>query len=389
MKDIIREILPGIVEFRHALHQIPEMAGEEFETSKRIRERLASLEIPAEKPFLKTDVVALMQGAAPGRNVTLRADIDALPLEEKTGAAYCSTRPGFMHACGHDGHTAMLMGAAEVLNRLRDKFKGSVRFVWQPGEESKAMARDLLAAGALDDPRPDLVTALHGCPGLPMGCLALRTGAMDASCAHFRIVVRGRGGHSSRPHQAIDPVIAACALVMEVQTIVSRRISSQLAAVMSICRIDGGKTSNVIPDEVVLEGTARALDPDSAEKLETGLREITEHVCRMHRCTFEIEYRAAYPVNINAPGPTDLARKVIRSMEGERLYELPEASMGAEDFAYFLQRYPGVYVKIGTGEDSPALHNSLFNFPDELLPVGIEYLVRFALDGLAADGEKA
>ncbi|MBP5231760.1 MAG: M20/M25/M40 family metallo-hydrolase, partial [Clostridia bacterium] len=229
----------------------------------------------------------------------------------------------------------------------------------------------------------------HGCPGLPMGCLALRTGSMDASCAHFRIVVRGRGGHSSRPHQTIDPVIAACALVMEVQTIVSRRISSQLAAVMSICRIDGGKTSNVIPDEVVLEGTARALDSDSAEKLETGLREITEHVSRMHRCTFEIEYRAAYPVNINAPGPTDLARKVIRSMEGDRLYELPEASMGAEDFAYFLQRYPGVYVKIGTGEDSPALHNSLFNFPDELLPVGIEYLVRFALDGLAADGEKA
>lgn len=384
MKDIIREILPGIVEFRHELHRIPEMAGEEFETSKRIRERLASLGIAAQKPFLKTDVVSVMQGGAgPGKNVTLRADIDALPLEEKTGASYCSTRPGFMHACGHDGHTAMLMGAAEVLNRLRDTFAGSVRFVWQPGEESKAMARELLAAGALDEPRPDLVTALHGCPGLPMGKLALRTGAMDASCAHFRIVVRGRGGHSSRPHQAIDPVIAACALVMEVQTIVSRRISSQLAAVMSICRIDGGKTSNVIPDEVVLEGTARALDPDSAEKLETGLREITEHVCRMHRCTFEIEYRAAYPVNINAPGPTDLARKVIRSMDGDRLYELPEASMSAEDFAYFLQRYPGVYVKIGTGEDSPALHNSLYNFPDELLPVGIEYLVRFALAGLA------
>ena len=187
MKEIIREILPGIVEFRHALHRIPEMAGQEYETSKLIRERLASLGIPAEKPYLKTDVVAVMQGAAPGRNVTLRGDIDALMLDEKTGVPYCSTRPGYMHACGHDGHTAMVMGAAEVLNRLRDKFSGSVRFVWQPGEENKAMARELLAAGALEDPRPDLVTALHGCPGLPMGCLALRTGAMDASCAHFRI----------------------------------------------------------------------------------------------------------------------------------------------------------------------------------------------------------
>ena len=179
-------------------------------------------------------------------------------------------------------------------------------------------------------------------------------------------------------------MIAACALVVEAQTVVSRRISPQRSAVLSICVIQGGKLSNVIPDDVVLEGTSRALDPDSAEKLETGLREITEHVCRMHHCTFEIEYRSAYPPNINPPEATDFARKVIRSMEGERLYELPEASMGAEDFAYFLQRYPGVYVKIGTGEESPALHNSKYNFPDELLPVGIEYLVRFALDGLAA-----
>lgn len=383
MKELIREILPGIVEFRHALHRIPEMAGEEKETSRLIRERLASLGIEAQKPFLETDVVTILQGEkGAGKNVTLRADIDALPLEEKTGVPYCSTRPGFMHACGHDGHTAMLMGAAEVLNRLRDTFAGSVRCVWQPGEESKAMARELLAAGALEEPKADLVTALHGCPGLPMGCLALRTGAMDASCAHFRIVVHGRGGHSSRPHQAIDPIIAASALVMEVQTVVSRRVSPQQAGVMSICRIDGGKTSNVIPDEVVLEGTARALDPGVAEDLEKGLREITEHVCRMHRCTFEIEYNAIYPVNINAPGPADLARGVIRSMEGDRLRELQEAAMGAEDFAYFLQRYPGVYVKVGTGEDSPALHNSRYNFPDELLPVGIEYLVRFALEGL-------
>ena len=383
MKEIIREILPGIVEFRHALHRIPEMAGQEHETSKLIRERLAALGIPAEKPYLETDVVAVMQGKSAGKNVTLRGDIDALMLDEKTGAPYCSTRPGYMHACGHDGHTAMVMGAAEVLNRLRDTFAGSVRFVWQPGEENKAMARDLLEAGALENPRPDLVTALHGCPGLPMGCLALRTGAMDASCAHFRIVIHGRGGHSSRPHQSIDPVIAACALVVEAQTVVSRRISPQRAAVLSICVINGGKLSNVIPDDVVLEGTARALDPDSAEKLETGLREITEHVCGMHRCTFEIEYRAAYPPNINPPGPTDFARSVIRSMDGNRLFELPEAAMGAEDFAYFLQRYPGVYVKIGTGEDSPALHNSKYNFPDELLAVGIEYLVRFTLDGLS------
>lgn len=382
MKEMIEKILPDIRDFRHALHRIPELAGQEFETSKLIRERLASIGIKALPPFLETDVSAVIFGKNPGKNVTLRADIDALLADEKTGVPYCSLHPGKMHACGHDGHTAMLMGAAQILNSMRDQFSGSIRFLWQPGEENKAMARDLIDSGALNDPKPDIVTALHGCPGVPLGKLALRTGAMDASCAHFKVVVHGHGGHSSRPHQAIDPVIAACALVMELQTIVSRRISAQQAAVLSICRIDGGKIANAIPDEVVLEGTARALDLKVAEDMEKWFREITESVCRLHRCTCEIEYRNAYPPNINPAGPTDFARSVIRKMDGDLLFELEESAMGAEDFAYYLQKYPGVYVKLGTGEKSPGLHNSAFNFPDEVIGTGIEYLVRFALDFL-------
>lgn len=386
MMRTLAEILPGIIEFRHALHRIPEMAGAEFETARAIRERLAGLDLEVLPPFLGTDVVAILHGRGPGRNVTLRADIDALRVHEETGAAYSSRHDGRMHACGHDGHAAMVMGAAELLASRRDSFDGSVRFVWQPGEENRAMGRDLIEAGALENPRADLVTALHGMPGLPVGVLALRNGAMMASCAHFKVTIRGRGGHSSRPHQAIDPVVAAAAIVVELQSVVSRRIDPQQAAVLSVCRIAGGELANVIPDEVVLEGTARALDMKVAAALETGLREVVEAVSRAHRTRCEIDYRLAYPVTLNAPEPTALARRVIRETVGdERFVELAASSMEAEDFSYYLQRYPGVYVKLGTGENCPALHNSKFDFPDAALAAGIEYLVNFTSAGLMTE----
>ncbi len=385
MMRTLAEILPGIIEFRHTLHRIPEMAGAEFETSRAIRERLAGLALEVLPPFLGTDVVAILHGRGPGRNVTLRADIDALRLNEETGVPHASCHEGRMHACGHDGHAAMVMGAAELLASRRDSFNGSVRFVWQPGEENRAMGRDLVEAGALENPRADLVTALHGMPGLPVGVLALRDGAMMASCAHFKVTIRGRGGHSSRPHQAVDPVVAA-AVVVELQSVVSRRIDPQQAAVLSVCRIAGGELANVIPDEVVLEGTARALDMNVAAALESGLREVVDAVSRAHRTNCEIDYRLAYPVTFNAPGPTALARRVIReTVGGERFVELAESSMGAEDFAYYLQRYPGVYVKLGTGENCPALHNSKFDFPDAALAAGIEYLVNFTSAGLMTE----
>ena len=385
-KRNVEEVLPGIVEFRHFLHRIPEMAGAEFETSRAIRERLAGLDLEVLPPFLGTDVVAILRGRGPGRNVTLRADIDALRLNEETGVPHASCHEGRMHACGHDGHAAMVMGAAELLASRRDSFDGSVRFVWQPGEENRAMGRELVEAGALENPRADLVTALHGMPGLPLGVLALRDGAMMASCAHFKVTIRGKSGHSSRPHQAIDPVVAAATVVVELQSVVSRRIDPQQAAVLSVCRIAGGELANVIPDEVVLEGTARALDMRVAAALEAGFREVIESVCRAHRTSCEIDYRLSYPVTFNAPEPTALARRVIRETVGEgRFIELAESSMGAEDFSWYLRRYPGVYVKLGTGEDCPALHNSKFDFPDAALAAGIEYLVNFTSAGLMTE----
>ena len=379
----VEEILPGIIEFRHALHRIPELAGKEFETSALIRERLSGLSVELLDPFLGTDAVALLRGGrGAGKNVTLRADIDALALSEATGVAYASEHAGRMHACGHDGHTAMVMGAAEILASRRDEFAGSVRFVFQPGEENAAMGRDLVAAGALENPTADFVTALHGMPGLPVGMLALRDGAMMGSCAHFKVMLTGQGGHSSRPHLARNPVTAAAAIVSELEGMTSRLVSAQRPAVLTICRIAGGELANVIPDTAVIEGTARSLSPESDEILERGFRETVEAVAKLRGVKAEIEYRLAYPVTLNAPGPAELARRVIREA-GMAYTELPESSLGAEDFAWYCRRYPCVYAKVGTGEECPALHNSKFDFPDAALSAGIRYLVNFALAALA------
>ena len=373
------DILPGILEFRRRLHQVPELAGEERETSRLIRERLKPLGFELFPPFLETDVVALLRGGkGPGRNVTLRADTDALSVEEATGVPYRSTHPGKMHACGHDAHISMVMGAAELLAARRDEFAGSVRFVFQPGEENRAMARDLLAADALENPKADVVAALHGMPGLPVGMLGVRTGAIMASSAHFRITLHGRGGHSSTPHLSRNPVTAAAALIHELEGLAGRTVNSQVPSVLTVCRVAGGELENVIPESAVVAGTARSLSDRADAGLEAGLRRTVAAVAAAREVSADVDYRLRYPVTVNAPGPTDLARKVIRSL-GLACRELPESAMAADDFAWYLKRYPGVYLRIGTGENSPELHNSKFLFPEEALRPGIEYLTEFAL----------
>lgn len=383
----LTDILPGIIEFRHNLHQIPELAGQEFKTLRLIRERILGLGLEVLPPFMGTDVVALLYGSkGPGRNVTLRADIDALPIEESTGKLYRSIHPKCMHACGHDGHAAMLMGALELLFSRRNEFAGSVRFIFQPGEENRAMARELVDAGVLETPTADVITALHGQPGLPIGTLATRTGAIYASCAPFKVVLRGKGGHSSRPDLARNPVMAAVALAQELDGLVGRLVDSQVPAVLTICRIFGGELANVIPDEAVIEGTVRTLSSQTAGMLEEAFRQTVNMVSVMRGIEAKIEYRASYPVVENDSKATELARKVIRSGRG-RYVELPSPKISAEDFSYYLKRCPGVYVKIGVGENSPKLHNSHFDFPDEALPFGIEYFVNFALVALNSNEE--
>ena len=381
----VADILPGIIEFRHYLHQHPEIGRHEYKTAEAIRQKLAEIGITPLPPFIGTDVVAIIEGGkGPGKNVTLRADIDALAIEEKTGLPYASCEPGKMHACGHDGHTAMLLGAAEWLYERRNEFAGSVRFIWQPGEENIHLGKDLVAAGALENPHADWIAALHGMPKLPLGQLGVRTGESEASCIHFSVTVLGHGGHSSRPQLSADPVVCASALVLELQTIVSRRIDPLESAVLSVCTIHGGTLGNVIPNEVTITGTARSFSDKNDRILMDGIRDMANAVCTAHRMSCTVAFDSHYPVCYNTAGATDLARKVITEKFGpENLWERPTPSMGADDFAFYTHEHEGTYVKLGLGEISN-LHTDTFDFPDEALKSGIEFLTSFALAGLQA-----
>lgn len=373
------EVWTKMVEFRHELHRMPEIAGQEFKTMRMIRDRLSKLDLEVLPPFLETDTVAILRGAEPGKNLTLRADIDALQIEEKTGCPYTSTVPGMMHACGHDAHTAMLMGAAEILCSMKDELKGTIRFVWQPGEENVAMAKDLIAAGALDSPAPEMVAAIHMAPGIPVGEMKICRGPSEAACTHFKITFRGKGGHGSLPHASRSPLTAAAFAVVEAQSIVPNRLNPHHAGVISICCFNSGTLHNIIPDEAVLRGTIRSFDADDAEMLANALLDVCEGAATIHRVECIADIVQGYLPVINTPEETEMAIRAAKRAGLE--VGIPQyPSMGSEDFSYFLTKAPGAMIKLGNGEDSPALHNSSFNASDEAMRYGIRYYVELAKD---------
>lgn len=379
----IDAILPEAAALRHDLHRMPEIAGKEFDTARKLREKLAELpQFQAREPYLDTDVTALLDTGRPGRTVALRADIDALPVAEATGVAYASTRPGMMHACGHDGHMAMLYGAARVLAELAPQLNGRVKLIFQPGEEVRAMGRELVAAGVLDD--VDFVAALHGWPGIPVGKIATRAGAVMASAAHFDITIFGRGGHGSAPEKTIDPVVIGSELVLALQSVVARETDPQDAAVLSICRFSAGVSSNVIPDHAELNGTVRALSPEVAGRFEPAIRRIAAGVAAAHGARCELAYRDDYGVTVNRPECFELARRAVQTYLGaENFIEEPRSMMAAEDFSYFLARCPGIYARIGVGEDQVGLHHPRYDFNDQALRHGIAFLVATVLENQA------
>jgi amidohydrolase len=370
-----------MVKVRHTIHQNPEIALKEFDTSALIRKLLREAGIEALKPFLETDVVAMVKGKRPGKNVTLRADIDALPLLEKTGLPYASKRRGTMHACGHDGHTAMLLGAALVLNGLREEFNGSVRFVFQPGEEIVAAGKRLVNKGALRDPRADAVFALHAWAGMPLGAVASKPGALLAASDFFTVEVKGKGAHGSRPEDSIDPILTAARIVESLQSIVSREVSSLEPVVVSVCRIAGGTNGNVIPDSVEIEGTTRYLRPELKQDIYNSIKRIVKGVCDSMGASFSLKYDSPYIPTINDERMVALGKKVaLRVLGTEKWFDLASPSMGAEDFSYYLQKSPGAMFRLGVGEKSASLHNSHFDFNDKAMAAGILFLVSLALE---------
>ncbi|MDD3925845.1 MAG: M20 family metallopeptidase [bacterium] len=381
---LVREILPEITEIRHAIHCNPELALQEHDTAALIRRTLDPAGLNLCDPFLETDVVAMLEGAGSGDNVTLRADIDALPLQELSDLPYRSVRDGIMHACGHDGHTAILIGAALVLSRLRDTFKGSVRFVFQPGEEAVAAGRDLLAQGILHHPEPKAVFALHAWNGIPEGTIASRPGVIMAAADFFKIIVHGKGAHGSMPDASIDPLLTGARIVEALQSITSRNISALDAAVVSVCRFSGGTNGNIIPDSVELEGTTRYLRAETGRLIPMHMERIIKGVCDSMGASYEFIYNTPYIPTVNNPEMVELGAGTARELFGASAWmELETPSMGGEDFSYYIKDYPGAMFRLGMGEHHPGLHNPYFNFNDKALMSGILFMSAIALSALA------
>jgi amidohydrolase len=375
---------------RRRFHGMPELGLEEVQTAELVRERLAAAGIEVLPPYLKTDVVGLLRGHAKAqgepRCVLLRADLDALPVEEKKERDWKSRSSGLSHACGHDGHMAMLLGAAAVLAGLSDRFAGAVRFVFQPGEEELGGGLQLVQRGLLDaSPRPAAAFALHGWPGIPEGTLAANPGPAMAATDWFAVTIKGKGGHGAKPHTTIDPIVTAAQVITCLQTIVSRNINPAEPAVISVCTIQGGRATNVIPEQVRLEGTVRYFDRDLKHLIRTRMDEVVRGTCEAAGAEAACEYRDGYIPLVNDPGLVRFARQTVQDYLGDQAwFEALERTMGAEDFAFYLEKVPGAMLMLGLGEGWPNLHSPDFDFNDRVLEAGILTLVSLALERLAA-----
>jgi hippurate hydrolase len=364
--------LPELVDIRHRLHQMPETGFEERQTSAFVAGLLEGWGLEVTRGLATTGLVATLDRGG-DRAIGLRADMDALPILEETGAPYASRTPGMMHACGHDGHTAMLVGAAWRL--LHDEgFRGKAHFIFQPAEETAGGAARMIADGLFERFPCDAVFALHNFPGLAAGRFSARPGAMMAAIDAATLTVRGAGGHGARPEDTIDPVVAASSIVMALQTMISRNVPPQEAGVVTVGAFHAGSACNIIPDEAVLEISLRATDPAVRSKLCQRLETIAHAQAASYGAEARIDWQVGYPVTMNDPAATELAASVVRDTFGAGAFApLDKPMMGSEDFAFMLEKVPGAYLFLGNG-DSAGLHTSRYDFNDSLLERGPAFL---------------
>ncbi|KPL53575.1 hypothetical protein ABB55_16270 [Prosthecomicrobium hirschii] len=378
------EEIEDAVTWRRALHRIPEIAYEEHDTSAFVAARLKEFGLEVRTGLGGTGVVGTLRRGTSSRVIGLRADMDALAIEEASGVAYASTRPGRMHACGHDGHMAMLLAAARRLARS-EALDGTVHFIFQPAEENEGGAARMIADGLFHEFPVDSVFGMHNWPGLPLGRAGLTTGAMMAAFGIFDITVTGRGAHGGMPHQGIDPIACLFQIGSALQTIASRNVSPMASSVVSVTTVHGGDAWNVIPDSCRMTGTVRWFDPAVGDLIETRLRAIAEGVAAAMGCTVTIDYQRRYPPTINDADEARFVQGVLRDMPGLVLEETVEPSMGAEDFAFMLNERPGAYLWVGQGtpNHTAGLHSPRYDFNDDALPLGAAVWVALAERKLA------
>jgi hippurate hydrolase len=372
---MLQDNYPDVVAWRHHIHRNPELGFDVQETASFVEAKLREFgcdEIVT--GIAQTGLVAIINGRQPGRTIGLRSELDALPILEESGAPWTSQVPGKMHACGHDGHAAMLLGAAQHFARTRD-FAGRVAIIFQPAEEKGGGGREMVKEGFMDQFAIDAVYGMHNSPGLPVGHFALKPGPMLAETAEFDIRVIGRGGHAARPHGVVDPLVIASQITLAAQTVVSRTVDPLDSVVLSITCINGGNAHNVIPSEVAMKGTIRSLRAEDTASAKERFRDICEASAAMHGGSAEVTFYEGYPITFNAEAQTEIARAAATMTTGSsEKVETSRPAMGAEDFAFMLQARPGAMITIGNG-DSAGLHHPAYDFNDDVIPIGVRYWI--------------
>ena len=368
-----------IVALRRDIHREPELGFDTEKTAEKVLAALQGLPLHVETGVAQNGIVATLQGEGEGPTVGLRADMDALPIEEETGLSFASEIEGKMHACGHDGHTSMLVGAAHALSGMRERLGGTVKFVFQPAEEGGGGGGVMVDEGVADD--LSSIFALHLWPGLPFGKVATKAGPIMAAADAFEMEIRGSGGHGAMPHLAADPVVIAAQVVTALQTIVSREVDPVEPAVLTVGEIGAGTAFNIIPQKARLGGTVRTLNSDLRERMPGRMEDVARGVAKGMRGDANLDYTFSYPVTVNDEGSANHALDVAENLFGaESVQELPNPSMTAEDFAFFLAKVPGAFIWLGVGEDVSGLHTPQFAFDEEILPRGSALLAALALE---------
>ncbi len=382
----VAEFAEEITGWRRHLHENPELGYEEHQTSAFVAEKLRSFGVDEVITGIgKTGVVAVIKGRknGSGKVVGLRADMDALPILEASGVPYASKNPGKMHACGHDGHTAMLLGAAKYLAETRN-FDGTAIMIFQPAEEGGGGGLAMCEDGLMERFGIQEVYGMHNMPGIPIGAFAIKAGPTMAAADRFDIHVTGKGGHAARPHDCIDPIVASAQVIMALQTIASRGVDPLDSIVVSTCDVKSGDAYNVIPQTAHLRGTVRTLKHETRAFAEKRIKEIAAGIALASGTTITVDYHMGYPVTLNHPQQTDFAARVAAGISGANLVDRTiEPLMGAEDFAYMLEKRPGAYIFMGNG-DTAGVHHPAYDFDDKAIPVGVSYWVKVAETAMAA-----
>ncbi len=383
-----KALAPEFIAFRRDFHRHPETGLEEVRTSGIVAEYLTSLGIEVVHPVLeKSGVLGILRGAKPGKTIAIRADIDALSVPEQSGVEYASTVPGLMHACGHDGHTAILMGVAKLLSEVKDELAGTVKFFFQPAEEGPGGALPMIEAGVMENPRVDAALGLHLGTDQPTGHIGLRAGANSAGTDSIEIRITGKGGHGAHPHKSIDAITAAGHVIVALQTIASREIDPLGSVVVTLGTINGGYRGNVIADTVVITGTVRTLDPEVRASMPERIERIVGGVCAAMRTEFELNYSNGYPSVFNDVEMTDMLESVGQRVLGaDKVHRIANPSMGGEDFAYFAEKVPAIFFRLGAANEAKDCiypgHHPKYNFDEDAIPVGMAVMAEAALEYL-------